>query len=328
MKREEPLVSVIILTRNRPQLVGRAVQSAREQTLKEIEIIVVVDGPDEASLTVLHEIKDPRLRVTVLPSSVGVAAARNEGVTHARARWVAFLDDDDQWMPTKLETQLRTAEQLRHRFPIVSCRFIARTDTGDFLWPRRLPRANEHLSEYLMCYSTLFSGEGMIMSSAIFTARELLERVPFKNDLMKHTDFDWLLRASRRVDVTIEFVPTLEPLVIWNIEESRPRVTNTIHWSTSLAWIRANRDLVTDRAYASFVMTGVSRAAARAGDWRAFWLLLWELRRAGNPGIMSLLVHLSSWLVPDQVRERVAVWLKGTRNDKSKKENAGRVAVH
>lgn len=67
IKYTEPLVSVVIPTRNRPHLVARAVHSALRQSLHKIEVIVVIDGPDDTTLKVLNQIDDPRLKVSMLP---------------------------------------------------------------------------------------------------------------------------------------------------------------------------------------------------------------------------------------------------------------------
>ena len=115
----EPIVSVVIPTLNRPHLVVRAVRSALAQTLDAIEVIIVVDGPDEVTIQVLRQIDDARVRVKPLPLHVGLGKARNAGVEEARSRWVAFLDDDDEWFPQKLEAQLHTAQQSAYRCPIV-----------------------------------------------------------------------------------------------------------------------------------------------------------------------------------------------------------------
>jgi glycosyltransferase involved in cell wall biosynthesis len=123
----QPLVSVVVPTYCRPQLVKRAVKSALVQTLKEIEVIVVIDGSQPETYITLAEINDSRLRVVELPTNQGSCAARNAGIYAASAEWVAFLDDDDEWLPEKLEFQLAKAEVSCHQYPIVSCYLIART---------------------------------------------------------------------------------------------------------------------------------------------------------------------------------------------------------
>jgi len=94
-----PRVSVVIPTRLRPALVPRAVRSALAQALTDIEVVVVIDGPDPDTREVLAAIADPRLRIVELERSGGAPAARNVGVDHARAAWTALLDDDDEWLP-------------------------------------------------------------------------------------------------------------------------------------------------------------------------------------------------------------------------------------
>lgn len=302
----EPLVSVVIPTFNRPHLVARAVHSALTQTLDAIEVIVVVDSPDETTSEVLRQIDDPRLRVKTLPMRLGPGGARNAGISEARGQWVAFLDDDDEWFPKKLEKQLQTARQSHCSYLIIACRLIARGEVEDFVWPRRFPRPNESLSEYLFCRKSPFWGEGLVQTSMIFTTKELLKRIPFRSGLERHVDIDWLLRATalRGVDVELVFIP--EPLVIWHIEENRTRISNRTNWRYSLSWIQANRHLFTPCAYTSCVMTWMSEKAAREEDWNAFFLLLREAYRHGKPTVSDTLMYLGTWLLPQRSRHQIS----------------------
>jgi len=99
---QSPLVSVIIPTYQRPALLLRAVRSALAQTFSQLEVIVILDGPDPASEEALKEINDARLRLVPLPSRVGGSETRNTGVRNACGQWVAFLDDDDEWLEHKI----------------------------------------------------------------------------------------------------------------------------------------------------------------------------------------------------------------------------------
>lgn len=299
----QPLVSVVIPTRNRPLLVKRAVQSALAQTLKELEVIVVIDGSDEVTPVELAKIDEQRLRVIELPVSQGAADARNVGVSESAGEWIAFLDDDDEWLPQKLEVQLQAANRSNYAFPIVACCLIARTPKGEFIWPRRLPTPSEPLSEYLLARNSLFHGEGLIQTSVLFTKKDLLQNVPFTSGLQKHQDWDWLLRVSTWDGVGIVFVP--EPLVIWYAEEQRKSISGKNNWRYSLDWIQKNRNLVTPRAYAAFIMTSVSMVAAREGDRRAFWPLLWEAMHSGQPKPIDFLLYAGMWLIPQNTRRQL-----------------------
>ena len=134
-----PSVSTVIPTRNRAQIVRRAVQSALAQTFTDLEVVVIVDGPDSITVEVLRQISDPRLRVIELEASVGASTARNFGAAQAHGKWIALLDDDDEWLPTKIERQLMAAEAVGSCLTLVVCSFILKTETTEAMAPRRLP---------------------------------------------------------------------------------------------------------------------------------------------------------------------------------------------
>ena len=297
-------VSAVIPTRNRPHLISRAVKSTLTQTLEPVEVIVVVDGPDEATVRALDQINDPKLKVVALPTHVGLADARNVGVNEAQGQWIAFLDDDDEWLPRKLEVQTEVASCSRYTFPIVTSRFIARTPKGEFVWPRRGPAPAEPLSEYLMTRRGLFSGETFIGTPMLLAKKELLVQVPFQSGLKRHSDWDWLLRTNTLEGVGLEFVP--EPLVACAIQSGFTSVSTRPDWETSLAWIRENRQLVTPRAYSGFLITQVSPPAAQRGDWYIFWPLFKEIMRYGRPKPVDLLLYMGMWLIPAKIRR----WLR------------------
>jgi glycosyltransferase involved in cell wall biosynthesis len=102
-----PLVSVVIATRDRNIELRRAISSALRQTMDELEIIVVDDGSAvPASDAVGTDTTDGRLVVHRNDSATGPSAARNTGTAMARGTFVAYLDSDDEWHPTKLARQI------------------------------------------------------------------------------------------------------------------------------------------------------------------------------------------------------------------------------
>jgi glycosyltransferase involved in cell wall biosynthesis len=105
-EKDIPLVSVVIPTYNRSHVLNRAVQSVLLQTLSNFEIIIVNDGSTDATVDCVNKLLDRRIRFINLQQNYGASYARNIGIIDARAELVAFLDSDDEWHPTKLESQL------------------------------------------------------------------------------------------------------------------------------------------------------------------------------------------------------------------------------
>ena len=315
-----PDVSVVIPTCNRPQLATRAVHSVLAQSHGALEVVVVVDGPDPATETALAAIGDDRVRVIVLPTRGKAPNARNVGAREAAGQWTAFLDDDDEWLPGKLAVQLALAATATAPSPVVATRLISRTPRSDTVMPRRLPAPGEPLSEYFTVRRGLFYGDGFIQTSTIMAPTELVRRVPFTVGLRRQQELDWTLRAIRHDDV--ELLYAAEPLVLWHQDEDRDRISLENPWEEQLAWLRANRELFTPRAYAAFTMSVLSSMAAPTRSRRVFGELLREARTHGRPGALDYLTFLQIWTIPPSVRRSLRDKIVGRRSSAAKPASA------
>lgn len=103
-------ISVIIPYYNRERYIDETIQSVMAQTLKPLELIVVNDCSRPSSRRYLDRYQG-LCTIVDLATNVGLAAARNEGIRHARGRFIAFQDDDDIWLPEKLEKQRRYLDE-------------------------------------------------------------------------------------------------------------------------------------------------------------------------------------------------------------------------
>jgi glycosyltransferase involved in cell wall biosynthesis len=289
---------VVIPTRGRPNVVARAAKSALAQTLAEIEVIVVLDGPDPETRRSLADLGDDRLRLVELPERRGAAAARNVGIAAARAPWLALLDDDDLWAPEKLARQLASNPAANE---IVACRLEYRSPTERFVAPRRLPEPGELLSEYLFCRRGWFRLEGVLQSSMLLAATQLWLRIPFQEGLRRHQEMDWLLRAVAEAGARVRWVDGV--LGTWDVTAAGGRVSASTDWRYSLEWIRGSRARVTPRAFSAFVLTRVGARAADGRDWSAFPYLLREALRAGGVRPKELLLYLGLWFLPAGLRQ-------------------------
>jgi glycosyltransferase involved in cell wall biosynthesis len=303
------LVSAVIPTRGRPGLLLRAVRSVLAQTLQAIEAVVVIDGEDQATERALAELinEDGRVRVIALATSVGGSDARNRGVNEASGEWIAFLDDDDEWLPNKLLSQLDAVMTSMAPVVIGTCKIIARTPEKDYIWPRRMPEPNEQICEYLLARRTLSRGEGSIQTSTFFARRALMLAQPFKSGQLKHQDTEWLLRVGQLRGATVVFVN--EVLAIHYIEEERASVSSKANWRYSLQWVRKDRHLFTPRALSGFVLHQIAPEASEQGEWRAFPTLLFEVLRHGESTTRDYAIYLAMWLLPRRNRRRLRDWM-------------------
>jgi glycosyltransferase involved in cell wall biosynthesis len=298
-----PAVSVIIPTYLRPDLVVRAVRSALGQTFADLEVVVVVDGRDAATVAALEALGDARLRALVPDRNLGNAGARNHGIAAARGAWIALLDDDDWWAPEKIERQMALAAGLEAPLPVVSCRFEAVGEGARFVWPRSFPREGQPVSEYLFTRRRP-SVEGAVQTSTFLAPRALFDRAAFDPSLDRYVDLDWLLRASEEPGFALAFVPG-GPLSTYSIDAGRARISNQRDWQRDVAWIRARRHLVTPRAYAGYLLTQASIRAELGRDRGAFLPLLLEALRQGRASPGELLFHTANTFMPRDLRRRL-----------------------
>lgn len=130
-----PALTVVIPTRDRPHLLPAAVESALDQTLDDVEVIVVDDGSAEPTDLARH----PRLRVLRRDAAGGNAAARNTGLEAARGRWITCLDDDDLLLPHHGAVALEAIESSSLPGPVGSLSALAVIGPGGEVLEVRVP---------------------------------------------------------------------------------------------------------------------------------------------------------------------------------------------
>ncbi|MCW5312899.1 glycosyltransferase [Nostoc sp. KVJ3] len=106
-----PKVSVIIPAYNTEAYIAKAIQSALDQTLNDIEVIMVDDGSSDKTVEVAKIFTDPRLKIIVNQQNLGAAAARNRALRAAQGEWIAVLDSDDWYAPERLEKLVLLANE-------------------------------------------------------------------------------------------------------------------------------------------------------------------------------------------------------------------------
>jgi glycosyltransferase involved in cell wall biosynthesis len=317
-----PLVSAVIPTRNRSEMVCRAVRCALSQTYLNLEVVVVIDGPDPATMEALEALSEPRLRIVALSENVGGSEARNHGVRNARGEWIAFLDDDDEWLPEKIEKQLAAAATMSEPLSFVACQFVDRDRYGQRVFPMVNQNSDAPFSEYLLCRPGLFRGSGYVQTSTWLVSRKLADKCAFTPRLKRNQDLDWMLRAMSIPDAHFRLVG--EPLSIFNSVQHEGRVSKSADWEFHYRWAIENRQYFTRRALAYFLSTTCVEDAVRQGmRLPAGPKLMRAILRYGDASFTSFLYFFYYFFVSENFRQRSRSAVASIRNTKTRTSLCG-----
>jgi glycosyltransferase involved in cell wall biosynthesis len=253
-----PKVTVVIPVFNRQAALGRAIESVLAQTCQDFEIIVVDDGSTDRPCAYVTALADRRITLIRHEQNRGGGAARNTGIRAGSAAYVAFLDSDDQWLPTKLERQLEVFERSSERVGLVYTG--AERVLADGRVVRHIPRRQVDLSRVLLTENVV--GEtsvGMVRRSALDATGAFDESLPSCQDM------DLWLRLCERFGA--EVVP--EALV------RVAKGNDSVRISASVARTVWGRELFCRKHKEKLVRHNVLHLYLRESGW-------WQQRRVGD----------------------------------------------
>jgi hypothetical protein len=184
-----PLVSTIINVRNGAATLREAIESVLAQTFTEWELIIWDDRSSDASASIVAEYHGERVRYFLSPQDVSLGKARSDAIRQAKGEWIAFLDQDDIWLPGKLEKQMALADESVGLIYGRTIRF----------YPRGMERDYDQKHEYELLpegniFTQLFTKSCFIaMSSAVFrrSAIEAIGGIPTTFGSFPTTIFMW-----------------------------------------------------------------------------------------------------------------------------------------
>lgn len=199
-----PAVSVVVTTFNYGRYIEEALKSALDQSFRDLEIIVVDDGStDDTANRTQPFLADKRLTYCRREHE-GQAAAKNFGISKARAPVIAFLDADDRWLPRKLELQMQLLTK-GQSLGVVYSRRLLMNESGHEIFYRQPDLPRGRVVQDMFC-------DNFICFSSSVVRRCVFERIgAFDNSLNLAVDYDLWLRAARRFD--FDYID--EPLVYY-----------------------------------------------------------------------------------------------------------------
>lgn len=181
---------MVVPTRDRAHLLPQTLLSVLRQRDVDLQLIVVDDGSTDETGRAVERIDDERLQYLRHDISRGVSAARNAGIAHARGRWVAFLDDDDLWAPSKLADQLQALQQQR----LWALSGAVCVDGNLRVLSGERPLSSREIVAEVVRYNSVPVG-----ASNVIVRRDALEAAgPFDVSLRHMADWDLWIRLAQR----------------------------------------------------------------------------------------------------------------------------------
>ena len=286
-----PAVTVVIPTRDRIPVLLQTLASVCWQRDVDLEAIVVDEGSVADVGAAVASLSDPRLRVVRHARPLGVSSARNRGVEQARGHWVAFLDDDDLWAPTKLVEQLSA---LRRDGRAWSAAGAVSIDDSLQVLAGEQPLPAERMVADLPRYNSVPVG-----ASNVLVERSVLARVGGFDTHMRHmSDWDmWIRLAGTGLPSVVS-----RPLVAYRLHASAATMDTALDPSeplAELAVIARRHRIPADRAA---VLRWIAWTALRRGR---RWVAVRSYAAAVRDGDLRSLGRLGIALVHPGVGKRV-----------------------
>lgn len=264
-----PTVSIILPTYNRARYLREAVESVLVQTYGDWEMIIADDGSSEETRAYLRSIQDQRVTVLWLPHTGMPSIARNEAIRHPRGRYLAFLDSDDLWLPTKLAAQicaLRASPACRWSYTAV-----------DLIEPEGSPLSRDGLAPWVPYAGDItervLTIEAHIAIDTVLAERDMvLDAGGFDEQQRFGEDYDLYLRLAMRSPVNVIDAP----LAVIRAGDGANYSANRVE--VYQGWVRLYAK------YAALLPSGRLRAIARRRRAESLLVLARLYARAGQPG--------------------------------------------
>lgn len=237
-------VSIVIPTYNRDTILDRAIDSALNQTLQDLEVIVVDDASTDETESIVNTYSDSRLKYTKHKKNQGGSAARNTGIECSNGEYIAFLDSDDSWKQRKLRSQVTTLERRSSEWIAAYCDFTqSRSNTVvekiDNLVRRPTGlEGGEELIDHVLLRRFAHGG-----ASTLLVRREAAEAISgFDPTFERYQDVEFLIRLLQ----TGKLAYVDEKFVLKN-DTGNPSAQTVVEASEHLNEKFA--DLISDRGY-------------------------------------------------------------------------------
>lgn len=197
------MISIIIPTYNRAKTLRASIISVLNQTYTDFELIIVDDNSTDNTEEIVNSIQDPRVKYIRHDKNLGANKARNNGILHSIGEYIAFQDSDDEWLPNKLEIQIK--ELIKSESDLVFCAFKRFINDKVEIIPSYHINENNILKQ-LLC-------ENFISTQTILARRECLINEMFDDKLPRFQDWDLMIRIALKYKIAFINIPQVNVYV-------------------------------------------------------------------------------------------------------------------
>jgi len=198
MVNNQPLVSVIMPVYNAEKYILDAVNSIRNQTYQNWELILVEDGSTDHTLEVIQKIKDPRIILKKNKCNKGIAYTTNLGISISKGKYIALLDDDDIALPMRLEIQTDYMES-HPEIDILGGKSFDIDENGKIIKYGQTPRNNPQYIKAMLLFRNVdfYNGTAMIR-------REFIEKYNlfYLEECLGMQDFKFYIESSKKGNIS------------------------------------------------------------------------------------------------------------------------------
>jgi glycosyltransferase involved in cell wall biosynthesis len=200
------LISVIIPVYNGENTIKETIVSVLNQTLTQIELIVINDGSTDSTLEIVSNITDSRLKIVSFPNA-GLSASRNRGIKLASGEFISFIDADDLWTPDKLESQFNALIQNPNAGVAYSwTNWI--NESGKIIYGGGCHQFSGNV------YTHLFLGDFIEGGSNVLIRRSALDEIGGFNETIQYSE-DWEMWL--RLATKYEFIVVPKPQILYRV---------------------------------------------------------------------------------------------------------------
>lgn len=186
-----PCVSVVVTTFNRARLLPETLDSILSQTYADFELVIVDNMSEDGTREYITDLADSRIRYFRHPNNGVIAHNRNFGIRQARGEYIAFCDDDDLWLPSKLDRQVSL---MRQHLDVALCYTHAESFIDERVVSARMNRRSVYRNHfYQLLRGNFFPNSSVLIRSKVFQELGLLTEDPLLRE-----DYEMWLRIARR----------------------------------------------------------------------------------------------------------------------------------